>query len=143
MLHKRALLCSFLPSFRFLIDIPPPVGNFGTRLFLIRPLALVGKPFAQIPGGRVVYRFLHSCEQHTMKRILRVGLGLILLIALWAPCLQAEAVKAPLPLGMADILAWKNIRGPRLSPDGQWLAYWLVPNEGDGELVLRKTLGDK
>jgi dipeptidyl aminopeptidase/acylaminoacyl peptidase len=44
---------------------------------------------------------------------------------------------------MADILAWKNIRGPRLSPNGQWLAYWLVPNEGDSELVLRKIQGDK
>jgi dienelactone hydrolase len=44
---------------------------------------------------------------------------------------------------MADILAWKAIRGPIVSNDGQWLAYRLSPNEGDSEVVLRQVRGDK
>jgi dipeptidyl aminopeptidase/acylaminoacyl peptidase len=50
---------------------------------------------------------------------------------------------SPQPLQLADVLAWKSIRSVQLSRDGQWLAYQLVPNEGDGEVILRKTTGDQ
>src|SRR4030095_8435993 len=33
--------------------------------------------------------------------------------------------------------SWKSIQGTRLSSDGVWLAYALVPQDGDGELVVR------
>lgn len=55
----------------------------------------------------------------------------------------AETSKAPRPIGMADIAAWKGLRGTALSPDGQWFAYRIGPAEGDGEVVLRQTKGDK
>lgn len=32
--------------------------------------------------------------------------------------------------------SWKSIQGTRLSSDGQWLVYALVPQDGDGELVI-------
>lgn len=38
---------------------------------------------------------------------------------------------------LPEILAWKRIQAPLVSNDGQWLAYKLVPNEGDAELVVR------
>ncbi len=41
-----------------------------------------------------------------------------------------------------DVASWKAIPafgGTQLSPDGAWFAYVLAPNEGDAELILRKT----
>jgi dipeptidyl aminopeptidase/acylaminoacyl peptidase len=38
-----------------------------------------------------------------------------------------------------DLGAWKTIRSAVFSLDGSWLAYQLVPNEGDGEVVARHT----
>jgi dienelactone hydrolase len=44
---------------------------------------------------------------------------------------------------LADILAWKSVRGASLSPDGQWFAYRIGPAEGDSEVILRQVKGDK
>ena len=33
--------------------------------------------------------------------------------------------------------SWKSIQGTKLSRDGTWVAYALVPQDGDGELVVR------
>ena len=46
------------------------------------------------------------------------------------------------PLTWKDVAAWKAIPsfgGTQLSPDGTWFAYVLTPNEGDAELIIRKT----
>lgn len=46
------------------------------------------------------------------------------------------------PLTWKDVGAWKAIPafgGTQLSPDGTWFAYVLSPNEGDAELIIRKT----
>lgn len=46
------------------------------------------------------------------------------------------------PLTWKDVAAWKSIPafgGTQLSSDGAWFAYVLNPNEGDAELILRKT----
>src|SRR5262245_7229067 len=32
---------------------------------------------------------------------------------------------------------WRSIQGTKISRDGQWVAYALVPQDGDGELVVR------
>jgi len=42
-----------------------------------------------------------------------------------------------------DILAWKSIRSATVSPDGEWFAYRLSPQEGDGTVVIRRTREDK
>src|SRR5436190_1521572 len=76
-----------------------------------------------------------------MKRTLLVP-ALAALFA--APAFGADApsqTAAPKPLTTADALAWKRIRSAVLSPNGEWLAYFLAPAEGDGELVLRRTQG--
>jgi acetyl esterase/lipase len=44
---------------------------------------------------------------------------------------------------LADIATWRGIQGVALSPDGQWFAYRAGPAEGDGEVIVRQTKGDK
>ncbi|HJQ25152.1 MAG TPA: prolyl oligopeptidase family serine peptidase [Blastocatellia bacterium] len=41
------------------------------------------------------------------------------------------------PLTAADYDAWRSIQGQTLSRDGKYLAYALVPQDGDGEVVVR------
>jgi dienelactone hydrolase len=57
--------------------------------------------------------------------------------------LKTQSSKGPRPIGMADVLAWRAIRGVALSPDGQWFAYRAGPADGAGEVTLRQTKGDK
>jgi len=38
---------------------------------------------------------------------------------------------------------WRSIQGTQISRDGAWLAYALVPQDGDGELVVRNLKTDK
>lgn len=45
-------------------------------------------------------------------------------------------------LSWKEVSNWKSIAGfggTRLSPDGQWFAYVMMPNEGDGDLIIQKT----
>lgn len=45
-------------------------------------------------------------------------------------------------LTLNDLLSWKQIRTPLLSNDGRWFVYYLGPNEGDAEVVIRGTGAD-
>jgi len=47
------------------------------------------------------------------------------------------------PIDIEDVIAWKTLGTPVLSSDGQWFGYRLAPQEGDAEVVLRQTRGDK
>lgn len=76
-----------------------------------------------------------------MKKML-VALLFISLIAPLAPA-QTGAAPSLKPLEMADILKWKRINSASVSSDGQWFAYRLSPAEGDSEIVIRRTSGDK
>ena len=49
---------------------------------------------------------------------------------------SAQPAKRPLTPG--DFDAWRTIAAPVLSRDGRWLAYSFMPQDGDGELVLRE-----
>lgn len=71
-------------------------------------------------------------------------LALLLALLLLAPAGARGAAEpgaaedaAARPIQLADILAWKDIRGRILSDDGRWFAYRLQPNEGDSEIVVR------
>lgn len=47
------------------------------------------------------------------------------------------------PLTPADWDRWKSISGTTVSADGAWVAYSLVPQVGEGELVVRSTRGTR
>jgi dipeptidyl aminopeptidase/acylaminoacyl peptidase len=66
--------------------------------------------------------------------------GLLALAALLAsaPLAGQEAKRA---LSPADYDGWRSIRNEALSRDGRWVAYSLVPQVGEGELVVRATRG--
>jgi dipeptidyl aminopeptidase/acylaminoacyl peptidase len=49
----------------------------------------------------------------------------------------------PRAMQLADILSWKRIQVPVVSSDGQWLAYRIVPAEGDAEVVIRNIKDGK
>ena len=76
---------------------------------------------------------------------------IILIVLLWIflviPSFTAQEEKAPpkkpKTIEMEDILAWKSIRSAVLSNDGQWFAYRLSPNEGDSEVIIKETKGEK
>jgi len=41
------------------------------------------------------------------------------------------------PIAMSDFDSWRSIQAPQLSRNGKYVAYALVPQEGDGDIVLR------
>ncbi len=53
--------------------------------------------------------------------------------------LVAFAQSTPRPLTHADFDNWRSIATPQLSPDGRWLAYSFMPQDGDGDLVVREV----
>jgi dipeptidyl aminopeptidase/acylaminoacyl peptidase len=62
------------------------------------------------------------------------ALVLILLVLPLAFTAAAGAAKKPLSYDAYN--GWRSIQGTQLSRDGQWLVYALVPQDGDGELVV-------
>jgi dipeptidyl aminopeptidase/acylaminoacyl peptidase len=60
-----------------------------------------------------------------------------------APAVAAQKPPAPQPVVQKRPIsydaydAWRSIQGTRISRDGTWLAYALVAEDGDGELVVR------
>jgi dipeptidyl aminopeptidase/acylaminoacyl peptidase len=55
----------------------------------------------------------------------------------------APATSEKRPLRMEDAQSWRGVAGATLSHDGQWFAYRVGPVEGDAEVVVRQTRGDK
>ncbi|MSR06839.1 MAG: S9 family peptidase [Gemmatimonadetes bacterium] len=60
-----------------------------------------------------------------------------------APTAHAQQAAAKRPITHADYDSWRSISNPRLSRDGRFLVYTLVPQEADGELVLRNLTTGK
>jgi hypothetical protein len=63
-----------------------------------------------------------------------------LAILLLSIVLFARAQKKPLGPGVYD--GWQSIGERMLSADGKYLVYTVVPQEGDGELVIRSVVGN-
>ncbi len=75
-----------------------------------------------------------------LTKRLAVSLTVVLGLHTLVPGLaHAQAPKKALT--QADWDKWKSINTPALSPDGKWAAYTLIPQVGDGELVIRSTTG--
>jgi hypothetical protein len=52
--------------------------------------------------------------------------------------LAPATVTAQRPLSIEDFDAWRSLASPTLSRDGRWLAYSFMPQDGDGEVILRE-----
>ncbi|HEV8358420.1 MAG TPA: prolyl oligopeptidase family serine peptidase [Gemmatimonadales bacterium] len=65
----------------------------------------------------------------------------LLVVAAGVLPLHAQTPNAKRALTQADWDRWRSITGPALSNDGRWAAYTLIPQVGDGELVVRATQG--
>src|SRR5437868_4410427 len=79
---------------------------------------------------------LHSPQPTPSGRALR-RVRFVCLLALVLAGTAAAEEPAKRPLRHSDYDAWRSIQAPQLSRDGQYLAYLLTPQEGDGELVVR------
>lgn len=77
-----------------------------------------------------------------MKRTKSILFVIVLAMAFTCPAYSQETAKEPID-DIADIIAWKSIRGAEVSRDGQWFGYYLTPQEGNGEMIIRETTGDK
>ena len=53
------------------------------------------------------------------------------------------AAQTPRPIEVTDIASWKRVQQPIVSNDGAWFAYRLSPNEGDGEVIVRRLSDNK
>ena len=73
----------------------------------------------------------------------RLALSLVLLAALapLAPAQTARNAGARKALVPQDFDQWRSIGGERLSADGSWVVYSLIPQVGDGEVVARAVNG--
>jgi dipeptidyl aminopeptidase/acylaminoacyl peptidase len=71
--------------------------------------------------------------QPRLHSVRAIAIALVLCLAPLAA--SAQQAKKPITHDVYD--SWKSIQGTKVSADGTWLAYALVPQEGDGELVVR------
>jgi dipeptidyl aminopeptidase/acylaminoacyl peptidase len=81
-----------------------------------------------------------------MTRARSVGvLGLVVALFLFVPLgAQNDAQHgARHPMDLADILGYKALGATVLAPNGQWLAYRMSPLQGDSDVILRATTGDR
>jgi dipeptidyl aminopeptidase/acylaminoacyl peptidase len=79
-----------------------------------------------------------------IKSLLILVLWIFLFLPAYSALSEENVPKVPRPLEeIQDILAWKSIRSPTISNDGLWFAYRLSPQEGDGEVIIRKTKEEK
>jgi len=65
-----------------------------------------------------------------------LGLLAVLLVFLPLVTLQTYAQTGKKPITYDAYDSWKSIQGTKISHDGRWLVYSLVPGEGDPELVV-------
>ena len=70
--------------------------------------------------------------------------ALILAVLAFLPLTRAAGqAPAKKPITYDAYNGWRSIQGTQLSRDGQWLAFALTPQDGDGELVVRDLKTDK
>ena len=72
---------------------------------------------------------------------LLVAIAVLVVAPLFGPAASMQRA-AKRPLEVEDVIAWKAVGSTVLSNDGQWFAYRLAPQEGDGEVVVKRVRGD-
>lgn len=69
--------------------------------------------------------------------------SIILLLFIIFSCFSAEYGFAQEQLTFEDVMQFKEIRQPVLSPDAKWVAYGVWPERGDGEAIFKETDGNR
>ena len=73
-----------------------------------------------------------------MKRLLQQSVALVCAFALFAAMARAQQpATAKRPLTHQDYDSWRSITASQISRDGKFVAYAYVPQDGDGEIVVR------
>lgn len=77
-----------------------------------------------------------------MKRMpMAAMLAFVAVSLMFAPLAAQNSAKRALTLD--DVLAFRSLGQSVLSNDGNWLAYRVSPNQGDADVIVRSTSGDK
>lgn len=50
--------------------------------------------------------------------------------------------QAKRPISAGDFDSWRSLQGTQISRDGNWVAYVMQPQDGDGEFFVRSTTGE-
>ena len=93
-------------------------------------------------GLRPSVLFLVNTARNGSRKMKKLCAAFV--IAVFIAPLGAEQTAAKKPITHDVYDGWRSIQGTKISRDGIWLAYALVPQDGDGELVVRnlKTTTD-
>ncbi len=70
---------------------------------------------------------------------MRQSVALFCLLAMIASVAAVSAQQAKRPLTHTDYDSWRTIQAPQLSRDGKFVAYAFLPQDGDGEIVVRNV----
>jgi dipeptidyl aminopeptidase/acylaminoacyl peptidase len=74
-----------------------------------------------------------------VRRAALIGLALSLLFPGIPVSAQTAQPGAKRALTHQDYDAWRSIFGQQISRDGKWIAYALIPQDGDGEVIVRNV----
>lgn len=97
--------------------------------------------FGNILARRCVSLSFSHYDSPTRPVPVRITRRLPLAVLFLALPLAAQSLAPKRALTQADWDHWRSITGAALSNDGKWAAYTLVPQVGDGELVIRSVQG--
>ena len=79
----------------------------------------------------------------TLRRArLLLSVAVFALVPLLGPAASMQPAQKR-PIEVADVVAWKTLGATVLSADGQWFGYRVAPQEGDGEVVIKRVRGEK
>ncbi|MCX6561579.1 MAG: prolyl oligopeptidase family serine peptidase [Candidatus Aminicenantes bacterium] len=78
-----------------------------------------------------------------MRRTFRSWALVAVVLVAVAVLAAGPAAAAKKPLSYSAYNAWRSIQSTQMARDGAWLVYALVPQDGDGELVVRNLKTDK
>src|ERR1044072_6096502 len=70
-------------------------------------------------------------------RNLQRSVALLCTLALFAPLLVAQVAPTKRPITHQDYDSWRSIAAQQISREGKFVAYAYVPQDGDGEIVVR------
>ena len=75
----------------------------------------------------------------------RLRLTAVLVLAAAAIAFAPLGAQSPArrPMGLDDILSFRAMSTTAFSQNGQWFAYRMAPLQGDSEVIVRATTGDK